>query len=267
MPGHAKHPTDRDAILRLGKIAGCCLLFLALVWHGLWSSWRPLTILTIASVFSAALLYELASCDARKEWSAAILAAIWIAAGISYLVLYRLDPPNPHWTGPLIAADDPMPQTTCGALPPDALLLTFGPDTVIAQGNGPFTPIQVGTCPALTVTRTHGGLIVDAFGYDSDGNAVYRITHNRFEMILRGFLKAERPDKSTLRIVDNENRESLRVRYLNRNAVTVRGTFRCGETPPVTVGDARIAIGKTRITRKSCHTFGAGPLRYAATSN
>lgn len=268
MPRSTKHSTDRDAVLRPARIAICGILFVTLFWQGLWSSWRILTLLTIASVFSGALYYELASRDARKQWTAIGMAAIWIATGMTWLLLNRIAPPNPHWSGALIAADDPTPQTPCGAPPPDGMLILFGPDTVIARGSGPFTPVQVGTCPALTLKRTPDGLTIDAFGYDSDGNVVYQIAKNRLEMIVRGFLKTERPDKSTLRIVDDVQRETLQVRYLNRNTVAVRGTFRCGDIPPVRIGDIWIAIGKSRIARASCHALDAAhpnPIHYAAT--
>jgi len=265
MPG--TRPADRDAFLRPLKIVVCGVLFVALVWHGLWISWRLITLLTIASAFSGALFYELASRDAPRKWTGIGMAVIWIVTGISWLMLDRIYPLNPHWSGPLIAGDEPAPRTPCGAPPPDAVLMLFGPDAVIARGDGPFTPVRVGTCPALTVKRTPDGLMVDAFGYDSDGNVVYRIADNRFEMIIRGFLKIERPDKSTLRIVDDVQRETLLVRYVNRNTVSVHGTFRCGDAPPASIGDARIAIGKTRITRASCHTLDAAhpnPIHYAA---
>lgn len=266
MPQFANRFADRDALLRLAKITIVCFLFLALVWQGLWSSWRPLTLSTIASVFSAAAFYELASREVARKWTIISLTAIWTAAAITFLALTILAPPNLHWTGPLIAAGEPAPQTACG--PGDnSFLMVFGPQAVTARGDGPFMPIQVGTCPALTFERTAKGLTIDAFGYDSDGNVVYRIARNHFEMILRGFLRAQRPDKSTLRIADEQNRESLMVRYLNRDTVIVRGTFRCGDAPPVTIGDTRIVIGKTRITQKACHALSAGPLRYAATPN
>lgn len=266
MPPSAKHSTDRDAVLRPARIVICGILFVALFWQGLWSSWRLLTLLTHASVFSGALYYELASRDARKQWTVIGMAAIWIATGFSWLLLNRIAPPNPHWSGALIAANDPMPRTPCGAPPPDGILILFGPDAVIARGNGPFTPVRIGTCPALTLTRTPDGLTIDAFGYDSDGNVVYRVAKNRLEMIIRGFLKTERPDKNTLRIMDDVQRETLQVRYLNRTSVAVRGTFRCGDTPPVKIADSRIVIGNSRITRPSCHALDAAhptPLDYA----
>lgn len=262
----AKPSNDRDAILRPLKIIVCSILFVALVWHGLWIYWRALTLLIIASAFSGALFYELASRDAPGQWTAIGLAAIWTLAGMSWLFLDRAYPLNPHWSGALVAADDPTPQTPCGAPPPDGLLMLFGPDAVLARGNGPFTPVRIGTCPALTIKRTSNGLMIDAFGYDSDGNVVYRIADNRFEILIRGFLKIERPDKSSLRIVDDIQRETLLVRYMNHNTVSVRGTFRCGDAPAATISDARITFGKNRITRKSCRTIDAGPLRYA-TSN
>jgi hypothetical protein len=264
MPGNISE--NRDAVKRTTILIVCCALFVALVWHGLWTSWRPLTLLTIASVFSAAVFYELASWEAPRKWTAISLTAIWATIAIAFFILNALAPPNPHWTGPLIAANEPTPQTACGPKR-NSFLILFGPQTVMAQGDGPFTAIQVGTCPALSLQRTASGLTVDAFGYDSDGNVVYRIVRNSFSMVLRGFLKAARPDKSTLRIADELDRESLMVRYLNRDTALVRGTFRCGDAPPVTIGDTRIVIGKTWITQKSCHTLAAGPLRYAATPN
>lgn len=270
MSRSASHSTDRDAILRPVRIVICGILFVALFWQGLWSSWRPLTLLTMASVFSGALYYELASRDARKQWTAIGMAAIWITAGISWLVLNRIAPPNPHWSGALIAADDPTPQTSCGTPPPDGMQIRLGPDTVIARGKGPFTPARVGTCPALTLKRTPSGLAINAFGYDSDGNVVYRLADNRFEMIIRGFLKLERPDKSTLRLVDDVQREMLLVRFVNRNTLIVQGIFRCSDTPPVAIGDTRIVIGKSRITRPSCHTLDAAhptPIDYATPRN
>jgi hypothetical protein len=263
----AKPSTDRDAILRPVRIIVCGILFVALVWHGLWIYWRVLTLLIIASAFSGALFYELASRDAPRQWTVIGLAAIWSLTGLSWVILDLAYPLNPHWSGPLVAADDPMPQTQCGAPPPDGLLMLFGPDAVLARGNGPFTPVRIGTCPALTIKRTSNGLMINAFGYDSDGNVVYRIADNRFEILIRGFLKMERPDKSSLRIVDDIQRETLLVRYMNRNTVSVRGTFRCGDVPAVTISDTRGTFEKNRITRKSCHTLDSGPLRYPTTSN
>jgi len=267
MPFAAKPPADRDILLRPARIVICAVLLVALVWHGLWTSWRLITLLTIASAFSGALFYELASRDAPRQWTIIGLAAIWSLCGLTWLLLNRIDPPNPDWSGALIAANDPVPQTLCGAPPRDGMLMLFGPDAAIARGNGPFTPVRVGTCPALTLERTPDGLMVDAFGYDSDGNVVYRIARNRFEMIIRGFLKIERPDKSTFRIVDDVQRETLLVRYLNRNTVSVHGTFRCGDAPAVTISATRIAFGKTRITRTSCHILDAAhpnPILYPA---
>ena len=267
MPQSAKPSVDRDAILRPLKIIVCGVLFVALVWHGLWIAWRVLTLLTIASAFSGALFYELASRDAPRQWTVIGLAIVWGLTGIFWMILDRAYPLKPHWSGALVAADDPMPRTQCGAPLPDGLLMLFGTDAVLARGNGPFTPVRIGTCPALTIKRTPEGLMIDAFGYDSDGNVVYRIADNRFEILIRGFLKIERPDKSSLRIVDDIQRETLLVRYMNRNTVSVRGTFRCGDVPAVTIGDARIAFGKTRIIRPSCHMRDAAhptPIHYTA---
>jgi hypothetical protein len=110
----ARPPTDRDVILRPVKIIICGILFVALVWHGLWIAWRVITLLVIASAFSGALFYELASRDAPHRWTVIGLAAIWILTGLSWLFLDRVYPLNPHWSGALIAGSDATPQTPCG---------------------------------------------------------------------------------------------------------------------------------------------------------
>ena len=273
LPG--KNPPEggaREAWVRLAKIVACCVLLLALVYRGLWSAWRPLTLLTLGAVFSAAAFYELASREMRRRGAAMTLILIWVGVGISYWLLNHIAPPQPRWTGPLIAANQPTPPNACdGQLPhaKNALLMIFGHDAVIGRGGGPFTPIQIGTCPALTFRREAGGLTIDAFGYDSDGNVIYRVERNIFAMILGGWLKAARPDKSTLAIVDG-GQETLAILYLNANTVKVRGTFRCGDTPPVRIGDSGIAMGKTPVTRQICGRLDAGQgaaIRYAAVSN
>jgi hypothetical protein len=145
--------------------------------------------------------------------------------------------------------------TACGSDKPHArndLLMAFGGDGVIGQGNGPFVPVRIGTCPALSVTRTPAGLMVNAFGFDSDDNVIYRIKDNKFEQVIGGFLQGHRPDRSTLVVSDDRGIEALSIRYLNANTIQVRGTFRCGNTKPVRIADDTVAIGGIAAKKKQC---------------
>ncbi|RYI03213.1 MAG: hypothetical protein EON48_16075 [Acetobacteraceae bacterium] len=152
-----------------------------------------------------------------------------------------------------------MPDTECRSrkIAGDELVMVFGKDGVIGKGNGPFTPVRIGTCPVLSFTRGPEGLMVNGFGYDSDGNVVWRIEKNEFSLVLRGFLKGTRPDASTISIVDEKGRENLFIRYQNANAVQVRGTFRCSDMRPVTFGFNSVRVaGEPRASQ--CATVAPG---------
>jgi hypothetical protein len=259
MTGREK--TARVDVYRLARVVGFCLLLLAVVFHGFSPSNRFITLAAAAAVFSVAAVYELSMREIEPEWLLLAVFLIWAAAGTTYYALNRYNPAGPELHGVLMAAAEPAPRVICDENRPphkNDLVMIFGTDRVIGEGDGPFTPVRVGTCPALTIRRQTGGLVVNAFGYDSDGNVVYRVEKNEFNMVQRGFLVAHRPDKSTLEIVDDEGRESLSITYLNKNTVRIRGTFRCGDTNPVVINDDGITIGGQTTTKHSCAIVRSG---------
>ena len=60
-------------------------------------------------------------------------------------------------------------------------------------------------------------------------------------------LRALRPDRSTFLLLDRFDKEVLYVRYLNRNAVRIRGRFICGQAPQAIIRDDTILTGGVRI--------------------
>lgn len=254
---------DREGIVRLAKLAAICLVFLVLVRNGLAPGTRILTLSALACAFSMAALYELQVRDKPQTWSAISMAMIGFFCFLTYCLLQYLDPPEIEGHGPLIATNEKTPPNDCdherGLPPDDSLLMLFGSDGIVGWGRGPFVPIRAGSCPALTFRREAGGLLVDSFGYDSDGNVVYRIRRNDFEQLLRGFLRARRPDPSTLQIIDEKGRVTLAIRYLNRNAVKVSGVFRCGDTHPVAIGVSDVRIGGKPTRGQACQVLAPGP--------
>ncbi|MES2293997.1 MAG: hypothetical protein V4527_11915 [Pseudomonadota bacterium] len=255
-------PRDREAFFRIARLIAVCLIFLALVRHGFAPGTRALTLLATASVLSMAALYELSVRDKPETWSALSVLTIATFCLLTYFLLRYFDPAPIEGRGLLIAANEGTPANGCdgqsGGLSANHLLMIFGSDGVVGRGDGPFTPISAGSCPALTFQRRNGGLLVDSFGYDSDNNVIYRIRQNVFEQVLRGFLQERRPDASSLEIVDELGHETLSIRYMNKNTVKVSGTFRCGDTRPVIVGDSLARIGKTPIGGHSCRAIDAG---------
>jgi hypothetical protein len=208
------------------------------------------------------VLYEFYARDKPESWSATAVLTIAALCFAAYYLLQYLDPPPIEGRGPLTAANEKTPANGCegqsGLLSGNHLLMIFGSDGIVGRGDGPFTPISAGTCPALSIARKDGGLVVDSFGYDSDNNVVYRIRQNLFEQVLRGFLRERRPDRSSLQIVDERGNETLAIRYLNKTTVKISGTFRCGDTRPVAVGISAIRIGGKAVGGHTCRVIAAG---------
>ena len=204
---------------------------------------RLLTLALASGAVLVASVYELNKKEAGRTKLLSAFALAWLVVAATLYAANRLAPPDAGIEGPLVAGNAGTPPTVCGA---DAgrggLLMIFGRDGVIGKGDGPFMPVRIGTCPALGFARTKAGLMVNGFGFDSDDNLVYRIRDNRFEQVLGGFLKERRPDRSTLMVVDDRGRAELTIRYLNPNALQVWGTFRCGGTAPVWIGDGKVTI-------------------------
>ena len=82
-----------------------------------------------------------------------------------------------------------------------------------------------------------------------------------------GFSPPSRPDASTLIVSDDQGRETFFARYLNKNTVRIRGTFRCGDTKPVVIGNDDVVIGGRPTLRKACVVLGARTIHGIAYSD
>jgi hypothetical protein len=230
-------------------------------WFLMSATTRLLTLALLAGGAGIALAYELGRKHDRRWRLAAALVAAWAVGTATLIAVNRFAPRPQAMEGPLVAGSAPTPRTACDGdaamKAPDRLLMVFGRDAAIGEGAGPFMPARVGTCPVLRITGTAAGVTINAFGFDSDGNVVYRIRDNRFEQVIGGFLKGARPDKSTLAIVDDRGAEIAAIRYLNRNAVRISGTFRCGDTSPVRIARDSIRVGGHLAGPHPCARIGA----------
>lgn len=239
--------TGHARLLTIGAIAAAtwaCLAILAVT--VLTPATRLLSFALVTAALFVTAAYEMNKRDRAWKQAVLLLAAAWLVLNAT-LYAARLVAPKLEPKGPLLAADDPTPVTACAGvkLSGDALLMVVGKSGVIGRGKGPFTPFKAGSCPALAITHTAHGLMVTGFGYDSDNNVVYRIRENIFAEIVGGYLTGHRPDPSRLVVGDDHGPTVLAIRYLNRNAVQILGTFRCGDSAPVHVTESGVFAGRT----------------------
>ena len=235
---------------------------IGLTFIGLTDAMRIAVIAIITGAAIVAGVYEWIQKDKLWKGTISLFLVTWTASAAVLYFANRFVPPPVPLRGPLVAADDKISKMYCSMR--DAgktdLVMLFGDDAVIGHGQGPFTPIQVGSCSALRISQTSAGLFVDAFSYDSGNNLIFRIEQNVFEGLdlFAGFLKEERPDRSTLLITDERNQVVFGVRYLHRNTVRVWGTFKCGDTRPVDVTEDAIVIDRIPLDRHQCISVKAG---------
>ena len=146
--------------------------------------------------------------------------------------LHALQPPPP--TGPLRPAGEPSPKLSC---PRQARSRRSGdrcsaPMPVIGQGNGPFTPFKVADCPVLSLHAHGRGLTFSDVGYDYDDDIAFMIRDGIYQPLSAPGTAGDPARSQHLSSCSTITiRKSIYVRYLNRNAVRIRGRFMCGKAP------------------------------------
>lgn len=202
--------------------------------------------LLVATVASVLLAYELAVRDVASGTLVGAFACVFGFIIGGFAVWHALQPPPP--TGPLRPAGEPSPKLSCPEKAgPRDLVIYFGTDARIGQGDGPFTAFKVADCPVLAFTRTKAGLTFSDVGYDYDGDIAFMIRNGIYEPQFPLGLRPLRPDASTYVLLDHYDQEVIYVRFLNPNAVRVRGRFICGTAPQVVIRDTGILVGGIRI--------------------
>jgi hypothetical protein len=244
--------------MRTLVLAGVCLILPVYNWHYIIApSHRAMTLLILSALLSGAVFYELTMRDASMEWVLAGILGVMGIATVAWIALLWFSAPLANDHTPLVAARDSSGITNC-AVPPQALQIILGGTRAIGRGNGPFTAFRTGICAGPSVTRTPGGLLVSAFGYDDDGTLVYRLRNNQFEPIQEDYLHLHRTDRSTLSLYDKRENEIFYLRYLNPGAVRVRGRFLCGETRTVVIRNDEVTIAGGRLSQPPCITLKPG---------
>lgn len=235
-PGREEVMTGLRALAALG-------LFLLLFPHDLT---RPDVLGALATTLCILAVAELSIRDISPNWLLGAVAAILSLATTGWLGWIILFPPPPMPTGPLVPAGEPTPPGLCTA-GPDDLVVAIGTDRVLGKGDGPIRPFSAHECPGPILTRTAGGLMVDALGYDWTNDLAYLIRENRLDFIMVPDLTFRRPDRSTLELLDRFGQPIVYVRYLNPHAVRIRGRWLCNEQSQLLVHNAQVRMGGVRI--------------------
>lgn len=236
----------RRWLFTLLRALACMALCCAFLWGLSSLSLGPTTVAALVTAAALFAGYELSLREVAMEWvMGAVLAILWLG-GLGYAAWYYTRPPQP--TGPLLAADEPTPPTTCREKAgPHDIVMIAAENRLIGKGPGPFRVLAVQDCPVLTLRRKGAGLMVDATFYDWTNDIAFRVAGNVFEPLMPLQLRSFRPDTHTLVILDRFDQEVLYLRFLNRHALRIRGRFLCGEQPQAIIRDHAVLMGGVRI--------------------
>lgn len=227
------------------------LFTLALIWGFLSGSsalsFGIVAVLALVNALALLLAYELAIRDLPSGWIAGGIFAVIGVSLVAYGGWLATRPPMP--TGPLLPANEATPQASCvEKIGPKDLVMAFGTNRAVGRGAGPYAPLKVADCGVMTLHRVGRGLMVRAFFYDFNGDVAFSVIDNLYEPTLPLQLRQFRPDPHTIVILDRFDKEVLYVRYLNLNAVRIRGRFLCGTAPQAVIRDDMILVGGVRIS-------------------
>ncbi|HWU54598.1 MAG TPA: hypothetical protein VN175_03790 [Rhizomicrobium sp.] len=227
------------------------LFTLLLIW-GFFSGSSPLSfglvaVLALINAFALLFAYELAIRDLPTGWIAGGIFTLIVISLAAYGAWLVTRPPTP--TGPLWPAREATPDASCvEKIGPKDLVMAFGFNRAIGTGSGPYSPFVVADCAVMTLHRVGQGLMVRAFFYDFNGDVAFSVMDNVYEPALPLQLRQFRPDPHTIVILDRFDKEVLYLRYLNPNAVRIRGRFLCGTAPQAIIRDDMILVGGVRIS-------------------
>ena len=157
-------------------------------------------------------------------------------------------------TGPLRPGREPTPPNGCDD--PDfanAFKIVFGKLAAACSGKGKYTALTVASCPVLTIDGTPVGINVEAELYDETGKWIASVHDNVVDAIAGGRVHVDRSGGlNSLLVRDDHLGELLYVRYVNQNAIVVRGQFGCKGHPLVSVTESGIRNGTTSIGGAGC---------------
>lgn len=146
--------------------------------------------------------------------------------------------------GYLLPANDPMPSNQCNNMTDNNSLSVYLGSNMAFTDRFPANIIELSGEKVLSIDKNNKGISVSCLLRSDDGRVVVAIKNNKFIINPNNYWYFEQPDKHTLVVYDQKGNMALNVRYLNKNAIKILGTFRYSTPPhaPVIIDDQTINL-------------------------
>jgi hypothetical protein len=210
--------------------------------------YQIVAIFLFAVAFGIAM-YFLSEKDQSKFLVSAFSAWLFMGAAIAIYLNNRVLI-EPETGGLLTPARDPNPAapSSCGDAPSGAIRLYFGSSGLAFTTGQSSTIVAFDGDPVLQIKRQAEGISVNAKIFSQDKRIVAEIKNNRFTLNPNNYFRRERPDKHTLVVIDQEDREVLRIRYVNRLSVKLTGVFFYPRKSPIRIQEGRTVVGNSVLS-------------------
>ncbi len=128
--------------------------------------------------------------------------------------------------GVLIPAGDPTPPNQCGGPRDGDVVLLYGDNAALAHSFPHVILRSMTLGPVITLDRLSNGYIAVIMDIlDPSGKTVVHMDKEGFKVNPNVIMDRERPDESTLIVTGEYPGDSFRIRYLNKKAIQLDGTF------------------------------------------
>jgi hypothetical protein len=207
-----------------------------------WKENHLFALLIMASFAAAVSIYELHV----RGWGAGQIAAFSFCWYVLAWIIFQMVGPNlPVETDSevyLVPSTKPTPESACGSYKPreGAIAFFVGSNEFWSSG-GETHVITLDGKPVVTMKRSERGLLFDIEVFDLTKKLVAKLKNNKSILVPKNYNRKERsPDRSTLTLYDDYDKEILYVEYLNDKTVLIRGVFTGPNGTTIVIDDNQI---------------------------
>ena len=111
-----------------------------------------------------------------------------------------------------------------------------------------FTAIELLKKPVLTIKIKDNSIFISGIFISEDNRISTRLTDNVFSINENNWFSIERPNRYTLILRDNFDKEVLNVNFFNPRAVIIKGIFRLPNSFPLIVNEQLIEYNSNIIS-------------------
>lgn len=125
----------------------------------------------------------------------------------------------------------------------------LGKSMAYFTGQPPYTFVTINNEPKLVIEKSRAGLAITTDVLAEDGRTILvRIVKNHFITTTGGeVLQRQRPDRSTLIVLDKYGNTALNVRYLNDKTIKIMGTFHYPSVTVTITEDQAAFVGRAKF--------------------